>query len=135
MFKTSNLLMFFNDCFEYLKQRSMQIWSCFYVPISYKCHTCEVFSLTVSNTAVWEIKFPIFCSSSHLKYLSEGTLAILTTSYYPFESNKTDNMSKWKNNDYTVYQLTYNNVENLYYRHITIISKIYIWSKIMKLMS
>jgi hypothetical protein len=41
LFNILNLRKFFTDCFEILTQRCIRIRTCFYVPILYRCHTCD----------------------------------------------------------------------------------------------
>jgi hypothetical protein len=41
LFKILNLRKFFTNCFEILTQRCIRIRACFYVPILYRCHTCD----------------------------------------------------------------------------------------------
>jgi hypothetical protein len=41
LFKILNLRKFFTDCFEILTQRCIRIHACFYVPVLYRCHTCD----------------------------------------------------------------------------------------------
>jgi hypothetical protein len=45
LFKLLNLRKFFTDCFEILIQRCIRTRACFYVPILYRCHTCDMLSL------------------------------------------------------------------------------------------